>query len=86
MLHPTVLARLHDDPADLAGWAEVGALIDRALATLPEEQRRAFLLRDVEEWTMAEAAERLGVSESTARNRVRSARLTLREQLERVLG
>jgi DNA-directed RNA polymerase specialized sigma24 family protein len=40
----------------------------------------------VEGWTVTETAERLGVSESIARDRVRLARLALREQLLPELG
>jgi len=57
-------------------------VLDRALATLPERQRAAFLLREVEDLSFREVAEALGVNEATARVHHLRARRALRELLK----
>ncbi len=76
MLHPTVAAQLHDNPADLAAWAEVRALVERALAGLPDAERQAFVAWAVEGDGGATPAD----------DRAESARVALRDRLEPVLG
>ncbi len=58
------------------------SVLDRALATLPERQRSAFLLREVEDLSFREVAEALGVNEATARVHHLRARRALRHQLK----
>jgi RNA polymerase sigma-70 factor (ECF subfamily) len=55
---------------DMAGLSEVAAPLADALASLPEEQRRAVELRVVEEHGYAEVARMLGITEQNARARV----------------
>jgi len=57
-------------------------VLDKALAALPERQRSAFLLREVEDLSFRDVAEALGVNEATARVHHLRARRTLRELLE----
>jgi RNA polymerase sigma-70 factor (ECF subfamily) len=57
-------------------------LLDAALATLPERQRAAFLLREVEDLSFREVAEALGVNEATARVHHLRARRALQEKLK----
>ncbi|HEY9094207.1 MAG TPA: sigma-70 family RNA polymerase sigma factor [Hydrogenophaga sp.] len=57
------------------------ALLD-ALATLPAVQREAFLLQAEGGFSLAEIAEATGVSNETAKSRLRYARARLRETLE----
>jgi RNA polymerase sigma-70 factor (ECF subfamily) len=57
-------------------------LLDAALATLPERQRAAFLLREVEDLSFREVAEALGVNEATAREHHLRARRALQEKLK----
>lgn len=52
-----------------------------ALATLTEQQRGAVLLIVAWGWTLAEAAEVLGVSVSSVRNHLRRGMTKLREQM-----
>ena len=59
------------------------ALLNRALDTLPLDQRVAFVLCDVEERTSAEAAELAGAPEATMRTRLFHARKKLRVALEK---
>ena len=57
-------------------------VLDRALAALPERQRSAFLLREVEDLSFRDVAEALGVNEATARVHHLRARRTLQELLK----
>lgn len=56
--------------------------IDRALATISEPKRMAFLMAEVEGFTCAEIAEILGVPIGTVWTRVHAARRELRDALE----
>ncbi len=57
-------------------------VLDRALATLPERQRSAFLLREVEDLSFREVAEALECNEATARVHHLRARRALQELLK----
>ena len=63
--------------------AEILSLLERHLDALPKEFRVAFVLRDVEEMGVREAAASLGVAEATVRSRAFRARRMLRETLTR---
>ena len=58
----------------------------RHVKALPEPARQVVLLRFFEELDSAEIARRLGVPDSTVRNRLRRALAELRERLEREHG
>ena len=55
--------------------------IDGAIQTLPEPLRIVFLLRDVEELSIKETAEALGLTETNVKTRLLRARMALRENL-----
>jgi RNA polymerase sigma-70 factor (ECF subfamily) len=55
--------------------------IDRAILQLPDSLRAAFVLRDVEGLSTAEAASMLGIGESALKVRLHRARIALRESL-----
>lgn len=61
-------------------------LLQQALEALPEKERLAILLRDVEGLTTAEVAEVLESSETTVRSQISRGRLRLKAALERLLG
>ncbi len=61
-------------------------VLDRALEALPERQRAAFLLREVEDLSFRDVAEALGVNEATARVHHLRARRALRELLKDAPG
>jgi len=61
-------------------------MLYRALNDLPEKERTAFVLRDIEGMTTAEAAVVLGSSEATVRSQISSARLKIRKSIERIAG
>ena len=70
-------------PAQHAEVAELRGALAVALAALPERQRVAITLFDLEGWAHAEVAEALGVPEGTVRSDVFHARRRLREALGR---
>jgi RNA polymerase sigma-70 factor (ECF subfamily) len=73
-------------PEREAGRALLGDRLLAALATLPERQRTAVVLFDVEGWSHAEIADLLGVAEGTVRSDVFRARRALRPELEPYAG
>jgi len=68
-------------PEEMLRDAETRRALDEAIADLPPSLRAAFLLRDVEGLSTAEAAEALSVTETNLKVRLHRARLLLRERL-----
>jgi RNA polymerase sigma-70 factor (ECF subfamily) len=70
------------------GPEHAGELVDvrerlrRAIARLSEGQRAVVVLRDIYEWTTAETARELGITQTTAKVRLHRARKRLAELLE----
>jgi RNA polymerase sigma-70 factor (ECF subfamily) len=60
---------------------ELGEAISEALATLPEEQRSALLLREVEGLSYAEIAATLGIPPGTVASRLNHGRASLKAAL-----
>lgn len=76
-----VAAQDTDLPDRTAGRAQMRALLERKLDALPENFRMVFVLRAVEELSVEEAAQCLGIPEATVRSRYFRARSLLRESL-----
>lgn len=74
------------DPAEAARLAEERRIASEALAALPERQRTALVLRDLQGLSTREVAEVLGTSEVTVRTQISRARLKVKEYRDRVLG
>lgn len=70
-------------PHDDLHSAEQRRLLHRALQELPEKERAAIVLRDIEGLSTAEVAEILGSSEPTVRSQICTARLKIRKAVER---
>ena len=68
-------------PDDALARAELRALIERRLDDLPADFRLVFVLRSVEEMSVDETAQCLGLPEATVRSRHFRARSLLREAL-----
>jgi len=71
----------HDGPEAPAQRAELARALERALDTLPPEQREALAMRENSGLTFAQIADLLGVSPNTVKSRVRYALLKLAEEL-----
>ncbi len=69
-------------PVSALPEAGAGPVVDEALR-LPDEYREPLVLFYLQELTVAELAETLGLSESNAKVRLHRARKMLRERLER---
>ncbi len=72
-----------EQPEVAALRAELRRLLERRIDALPEQFRTVFILRDVEELSVEEAAECLDVPAATVRTRAFRARALLRESLSR---
>jgi RNA polymerase sigma-70 factor (ECF subfamily) len=73
------------NPFEEAVRAAERRLIKLALRTLPEKERAAVVLRDLEGLSTAEVAAILGSSEGTVRSQLSTGRLRLKEARERLL-
>jgi RNA polymerase sigma-70 factor (ECF subfamily) len=78
---PSTLVAFSRSPDAMLRDAETRKALEAAVAGLPHPLRVAFLLRDVEGLSTAEAAEALGLSETNLKVRLHRARLLLRERL-----
>ena len=89
-----LLPSFHDDgqhAASIVDWsptvddpsrqADLRLVLTAAMDTLPDDYRAAVVLRDIEEFSIAEVAEMLGLSIANAKSRVHRARLFLRQRL-----
>jgi RNA polymerase sigma-70 factor (ECF subfamily) len=78
-------------PKDFADWREIPSetlqrtelrrAIQRALASLDQKYREVFVMRDVQNLSITETAETLGISEAAVKTRLLRARLQMREAL-----
>jgi len=73
----------HDLPDRVLVRAEMRELIERRLDELPQEFRLVFMLRSVQELSVEETADCLGIEPATVRTRHFRARSLLREALAR---
>ena len=60
--------------------------LDQAVRDLPETLRMVFILRDIQELSIKDTADALGLSETNVKTRLLRARLHLREQLSAYYG
>jgi RNA polymerase sigma-70 factor (ECF subfamily) len=70
-----------ETPAGAALRGELRRLIEQRIDGLPLSYRTVFVMRDVEEMTVEETANALGIPSSTVRTRLHRARALLRESL-----
>jgi RNA polymerase sigma-70 factor, ECF subfamily len=71
------------NPEDSYSREELGRILDEAIQSLKPAYRTVFILRDIEEMSIEETAEALGLSISAVKSRLLRARLQLREKLTR---
>jgi len=84
------------DPVQIADWcclpeeellsSEGRTTMDRAVEHLPETLRIVFVLRDIEDLSILETSQVLGLSETAVKTRLLRARLRLREELSSYYG
>ena len=79
--HDMTNARHDASPDEAVMRAQIRALVERRLDALPETFRVVFVLRCVEELSVEETAQCLGIPEATVRSRHFRARSLLREAL-----
>lgn len=78
-------------PMDFADWREIPSealerdqlkrALAKALASLAEKYREVFVLRDVQQLSIAETARILGITEASVKTRLLRARLQMRDAL-----
>jgi RNA polymerase sigma-70 factor (ECF subfamily) len=71
-----------ENPADLAGQAQIRHMLEQAVSELDEPFRLVFILRDIEECTIEETAQALGIRAETVKTRLHRARRKLRDALQ----
>ncbi|MCE9670499.1 sigma-70 family RNA polymerase sigma factor [Myxococcus stipitatus] len=76
-----------EDAPDLRSHARrVGAILEAAIRALPEPQRQALLLRDVEGLSAEDAARVAGIEVRALKSRLHRARRQVRAHVDSVLG
>jgi RNA polymerase sigma-70 factor, ECF subfamily len=83
---PAVISDWREVPLQALERKELRELLRKAIASLPEIYREVLLLRDVEEFSIAESAVALGVSEGVVKTRLLRARLLMQRILAPQLG
>jgi RNA polymerase sigma-70 factor (ECF subfamily) len=73
-----------NDPHAELQFEQQRQMLYRVLNELPDKERTAFVLRDIEGMTTAETADALGSSEATIRSQISSARLKIRKCVDRM--
>jgi RNA polymerase sigma-70 factor (ECF subfamily) len=68
-------------PEDQVSRRETGAILEAAVALLPDNYRVVFMMREVEQLSVAETAECLELSEENVKVRLHRAKAMLRESL-----
>lgn len=75
---------LADGPAEILAQREAAQMFERALAPLAEDRRAIFLMIDVEQMSVPQAAAELGINLNTAYWRLRKARMAFRQSLAKL--
>lgn len=75
-----------ESPDTHVARAETRVLLEQAIDSLPDVFRPTFILRDIQEFTVEETAEILGVQPETVKTRLFRARRLLRKSLDATLA
>lgn len=78
---PALLRDWHEIPSEVLERQEFRLLLQQAIADLPLIYREIFLLRDVEELSVDESAEVLGITVASVKVRLHRARIMLQKKL-----
>ncbi len=76
----------HDTPQDLALTEELGRALDGAIRKLPEEQRIAIALREIQGLSYSQVADSMSCPVGTVRSRIFRGRDAINEGLRRIFG
>ena len=71
-------------PHAMAEHQDLRAMLRQALETLPPTLRTAVVLRDLQELSYQEIADRLGLPEGTVKSRINRGRIELAQQIKRL--
>jgi RNA polymerase sigma-70 factor, ECF subfamily len=80
-ISPALLRDWREIPSEALERQEIRSLLQGAVGQLPQMYREIFLLRDVEELSITEAAEVLQITESSVKVRLHRARIMLQKVL-----
>jgi len=83
MVLESTIAGTNPSPEKAARISEVALVLQEAIATLPEDQREVFLMREDLNLSFAEISELIGCPINTAKSRMRYALEHLRKTLKR---
>jgi RNA polymerase sigma-70 factor (ECF subfamily) len=78
---PAFLTDWREIPLEALERKELREALRAAVAGLPDKYRQIFILRDLQEMSIQETAEALGVNQPLVKIRLRRARLMLQKQL-----
>ena len=78
---PALLRDWKEIPSEALERSELRSVLQRAVAGLPPKYKEIFLLRDVEELSIAEAAEVLQITVASVKVRLHRARIALQKTL-----
>ncbi|HXS36591.1 MAG TPA: RNA polymerase sigma factor [Flavipsychrobacter sp.] len=68
-------------PAHILANKELNSVLENAIAQLPEKYRLVFVLREIEELSVKETTEALGIEESNVKVRLNRAKTMLKDHL-----
>jgi RNA polymerase sigma-70 factor (ECF subfamily) len=78
---PALLRDWKEIPSEALERKEVRSLLHKAITALPAIYREVFQLRDIEQLSVSEAAEVLGITASSVKVRLHRARMMLQKNL-----
>lgn len=78
---PAVISDWREVPLEALERKELREMLQRAIKDLPERYREVFVLRDVQDFSIAETAAALGVNEGVVKTRLLRARLMMQKVL-----
>ena len=78
---PTDFADWREIPSEALEQSELRAALNSALKSLSEKYRTVFVLRDVQQLSIAETAQALAITEENVKTRTSRARLQMRDLL-----
>jgi RNA polymerase sigma-70 factor (ECF subfamily) len=78
---PALLRDWKEIPSEALERKEVRSLLQKAITALPQIYREVFQLRDIEQLSVNEAAEALGITVSSVKVRLHRARMMLQKNL-----